>query len=74
MKSPVDYTVECSDDSSVAAEYSDNCSEVDFTEVVEIIETDCVGNYQIVRSFWPWTNRNSTSAVTITVQDTTDPV
>ena len=74
---PADYTVECSDDiPQVAAEYSDNCSEVDFTETVEIIDVECAGTYKIRRSFLAVDQSgNSTSAVqVITVQDTTAPV
>ena len=74
---PADYTVECSDDiPQVPAEYSDNCSEVDFTETVEIIDVECAGTYKIRRSFLAVDQSgNSSSAVqVITVQDTTAPV
>ncbi|MGB2230510.1 MAG: hypothetical protein ACPH1A_04620, partial [Flavobacteriales bacterium] len=74
---PADYTVECSDDiPQVAAEYSDNCSAVDFTETVEIIDVECAGTYKIRRSFLAVDQSgNSSSAVQIiTVQDTTAPV
>ncbi|MDC3397083.1 hypothetical protein OAW57_00145, partial [Flavobacteriales bacterium] len=74
---PADYTVECSDDiPQVAAEYYDNCSEVDFTETVEIIDVECAGTYKIRRSFLAVDQSgNSSSAVqVITVQDTTAPV
>ena len=64
---PADYTVECSDDiPQVAAEYSDNCSEVDFTETVEIIDVECAGTYKIRRSFLAVDQSgNSSSAVQV---------
>ena len=72
---PGDYTVECSDDiPQVAAEYSDNCSEVDFTETVEIIDVECAGTYKIPVHSGGGPVGNGSAVQVITVQDTTAPV
>ena len=74
---PADYTTECSEEIVYdEASATDNCGPVVVEEVSRVrVDGDCVGSYQMVRTFTATDDAgNATTLVqTITVEDTTAP-